>query len=158
MTSIHTICKTEAKPNERIRYMLDSCVLRRMIENPNYLTACYTKLDLKNSDVFVCDQVIYELQMQNISIEEISEKITAQLGLPFNIQSSESTTQEYIHAIELINKFSPILHWPDNLVLASAIENKTILLSCDKSLIKVATRCDHNCVNPDLIGRMEILS
>ena len=70
----------------------------------------------------------------------------------------QSTIPEYILAENLVEKFTTTLHWPDNLILAAAILNKAILLTCDKQLAEVSQRCGHKCINPDLVGTWGVVA
>lgn len=136
--------------NHPTRSLADACFVRRFAENPNYLVALSTRYNFGNSEILLCPQVHYELEKYGLSISELSTEITKILGA--KVVLAQSTIPEYILAENLVEQFAPALHWPDNLILAAAIQNKATLLTCDKVLAEVALRCGHKCINPDLIG------
>ena len=133
------------------KYALDTCFLRRITENPNYLDAVQARFDFTGTEILISETVLFEMERQGLSVEQITAKITQCLGA--NVIVSDMTTDDHILAKELASKFGTEIHWPDNLILAFAIKRDATLISCDKKLISVCRKCtSHECINPDQIG------
>lgn len=130
--------------------MPDSCTMQKIAANPNYLQALKSRFDFSNSEIITCDTVDYELTKYQISVDDISVQFFKVLGV--NVVSVDSTTDEYVLAEHLIQRNSSMLHWPDNLILASAMKHNAVLLSCDRKLLHVSTIEGHRSMNTDLVG------
>ena len=131
-------------------YALDTCFLRRITENPNYLDAVQARFDFTGTEILISETVLFEMEKQGLSVEQITTKLIQRLGA--NVTVSDMTTDDHILAKELASKFGTEIHWPDNLILAFAIKRGATLISCDKKLISVCRKIGHDCINPDQIG------
>ena len=132
------------------KYALDTCFLRRITENPNYLDAVQARFDFTGTEILISETVLFEMEKQGLSVEQITTKLIQRLGA--NVTVSDMTTDDHILAKELASKFGTEIHWPDNLILAFAIKRGATLISCDKKLISVCRKIGHDCINPDQIG------
>ena len=132
------------------KYALDTCFLRRITENPNYLNALQARFDFTGTEILISETVLFEMEKQGLSVEQITTKLIQRLGA--NVTVSDMTTDDHILAKELASKFGTEIHWPDNLILAFAIKRGATLISCDKKLISVCRKLGHDCINPDQIG------
>ena len=132
------------------KYALDTCFLRRITENPNYLNAVQARFDFTGTEILISETVLFEMEKQGLSVEQITTKLIQRLGA--NVTVSDMTTDDHILAKELASKFDTEIHWPDNLILAFAIKRGATLISCDKKLISVCRKLGHDCINPDQIG------
>ena len=117
------------------KYALDTCFLRRITENPNYLDAIQARFDFTGTEILISETVLFEMEKQGLSVEQITTKLIQRLGA--NVTVSDMTTDDHILAKELASKFGTEIHWPDNLILAFAIKRDATLISCDKKLISV---------------------
>ena len=133
-----------------VNYALDTCFLRRITENPNYLNALQARFDFTGTEILISETVLFEMEKQGLSVEQITTKLIQRLGA--NVTVSDMTTDDHILAKELASKFGTEIHWPDNLILAFAIKRGATLISCDKKLISVCRKLGHDCINPDQIG------
>ena len=133
-----------------VNYALDTCFLRRIAENPNYLNALQARFDFTGTEILISETVLFEMEKQGLSVEQITTKLIQRLGA--NVTVSDMTTDDHILAKELASKFGTEIHWPDNLILAFAIKRGATLISCDKKLISVCRKLGHDCINPDQIG------
>ena len=132
------------------KYALDTCFLRRITENPNYLDAVQARFDFTGTEILISETVLFEMEKQGLSVEQITTKLIQRLGA--NVTMSDMTTDDHILAKELASKFGTEIRWPDNLILAFAIKRGATLISCDKKLISVCRKLGHDCINPDQIG------
>ena len=135
---------------DTVKCALDTCFLRRITENPNYLDAVQARFDFTGTEILISETMLFEMEKQGLSVEQITTKLIQRLGA--NVTVSDMTTDDHILAKELASKFGTEIHWPDNLILAFAIKRGATLISCDKKLISVCRKLGHDCINPDQIG------
>ena len=137
--------------NNTVKSAPDTCFLRRITENPNYLDAIQARFDFTGTEILISETVVFEMEKQGLSVEQITAKFMQRLGA--NVTVSDMTTDDYILTKELASKFGTEIHWPDNIILAFAIKRDATLISCDKKLISVCrNHVSHDCINPDQIG------
>ena len=138
---------------QKKRYSLDTCVIRNILENPNYLSCMKMHIDFEDSRVFLSETAIWEIEKQlgeinqGLTIDAVVQEIRD--GLNADITILENSKETKIMADELLFVNQPDLHYPDNLHLAFSITQKTTLLSCDSKLVRCCKREGHSCINPN---------
>ena len=53
---------------EQTTYTLDTCVIRKILENPNYLNCISTHVNFSNSEIILTKTVLWEIKNQIQSI------------------------------------------------------------------------------------------
>ncbi len=135
-------------------FIIDTCVGRRLLGNPNYLSPLKfrTEFNWDESRILVPEQVIHELEKQGVSLSELASAVRKSLGPKmYKIHFSQDETS----ISEILLGGLSTLHAPDHFVLASAIYNRAILLTCDKNLAYAAKKCEHLVINPDMVHTNE---
>ena len=132
-------------------YTLDTCVIRKILENPNYLSCISTHVNFSNSEIILSKTVLWELknQIQSINPELTLKQIITELEQKFNaiVKIVGYSNDTILLANDLLSKYSHSLHEPDNQILAFSIIHNATLLSCDSKLIRCAKSEGHPCVN-----------
>ena len=130
----------------------DTCFIRKIVENPNYLTYTKMYLDFSDSKILLNETAIYEFgkQISEIdsinSIDEMITKIESSLGVEVEVRHNSEKVKQL--ANDLVNELGQDgLHRPDNLHMAFSIINKTTLLSCDGALIHCCEKKRHSCIH-----------
>tara|TARA_B100000676_G_scaffold249523_1_gene253646 strand:+ start:75 stop:701 length:627 start_codon:yes stop_codon:yes gene_type:complete len=130
----------------------DSCVIRKSVENPNYLVSIKTNYDFSNSTVLLSETAVREISAQldaislGITVEEIAQRI--ERNLKCSVEIMDNSQEVEMMADYLLNLYgSDGLHAPDNLHLAFSIVHKTTLFSCDYKLINVCKKNNTPCIN-----------
>ena len=132
-------------------YTLDTCVIRKILENPNYLNCISTHVNFSNSQILVSKTVLWEIKNQiksinpELSLQEIFDKLEDKLNVCVKIIAHSKET--IFLANDLLSKYSQNLHEPDNQILAFSIIHNATLLSCDSKLIKCAKSEGKPCLN-----------
>ena len=133
-------------------YSFDSCVIRKIIENPNYLNCIKMNCDFSNSTVLLSETAEFEIKKHldklppGSTIIGIVERIKKDLKCDVEIiGNSQEVEQTANLLLELYS--SKGLHYPDNLHMAFSVVHKTILLSCDYKLIRVCEMNKTTCIN-----------
>ena len=139
------------KKQKQATYTLDTCVIRKILENPNYLNCISTHVNFSNSEIVLSKTVLWEIRNQiklinpdltlNQILSELQNKINARVKI---IAHSNDTI---LLANDLLSKYSQNLHEPDNQILAFSISHNATLLSCDTKLIRCAESESHPCIN-----------
>jgi PIN domain nuclease of toxin-antitoxin system len=138
---------------QKKRYSLDTCVIRNILENPNYLSCMKMHIDFEDSMIFLSETAIWEIEKQlgeinyGLTTDTVIQKIRD--GLNADITILENSKETKIMADDLLLVNQPDLHYPDNLHLAFSITQKTTLLSCDSKLVRCCKREGHPCINPN---------
>ena len=128
---------------------LDSCVIRRIADNQNYLAALNCRMDLTGARILISETAEFELAKYGFSTDEIIDKLSSSIDAEFSVVPLSHEVN--VLAVDLIERYGPNLHWPDNLHMAFAMVNDAILLSCDRDLASCCEREGWRCVNPDVI-------
>jgi len=130
-------------------FSLDSCVIRRIADNPNYLVALNCRMDLSGARILISDTAEFEITKYGFNTDEIIDKLSSSIDAEFSVVPLSHEVN--VLAVDLIERYGPDLHWPDNLHMAFAMVNDAILLSCDRDLVSCCDREGWKCVNPDII-------
>ena len=128
---------------------LDSCVIRRIADNQNYLAALNCRMDLTGARILISETAEFEIAKYGFNTDEIIDKLSSSIDAEFSVVPLSHEVN--VLAAYLSRKYSPDLHWPDNLHMAFAMVNDAILLSCDRDLASCCEREGCMCVNPDVI-------
>ena len=140
-------------------YSFDSCVIRKIIENPNYLNCLRMNCDFSNSTVLLSKTAEFEIKKQ---IDEFSPGLTfadivdrIKKSLKCKVEVIENSQEVECTADLLLSLYSSKgLHHPDNLHMAFSNVHKTTLLSCDYKLINVCDMHKITCVNTHKPGNL----
>ena len=139
------------KQQEQTTYTLDTCVIRKILENPNYLNCISTHVNFSNSEIILSKTVLWEIknQIQSINPELTLKQILNELQEKLNtrVKIVAYSNDTILLANDLLSKYSQSLHEPDNQILAFSISHNATLLSCDSKLIRCAKSEGHPCVN-----------
>jgi len=136
---------------EQKTYTLDTCVIRKILENPNYLNCVSTHVNFSDSHIIISKTVLWEIKNQiksinpNLSLQELLNKLEEKLNVIVKIVAHSKAT--ILLANDLLAKYSQTLHEPDNQILAFSIIHNATLLSCDSKLINCAKREGKSCLN-----------
>ncbi len=128
-------------------YVLDTCAAIKIVDNPNFLSMLSCRLDLKNSTIILCSQMIFELHKNGFDLD-VLVKILESVQTKVNFETC--TNQIHQKAIYL-ESLCDSLHCGDSDILAIAYENKFDLISCDKGLVNAAKQFNVKNVNPDMV-------
>ena len=136
---------------EQTTYTLDTCVIRKILENPNYLNCISTHVNFSDSEIILSKTVLWEIrnQIQSISPDLTLKQILTELQdkLNANVKIVAHSNDTILLANDLLSKHSQSLHEPDNQILAFSIIHNATLLSCDSKLISCAKSEGHSCLN-----------
>ena len=136
---------------EQTTYTLDTCVIRKILENPNYLNCISTHVNFSDSEIILSKTVLWEIrnQIQSISPDLTLKQILTELQdkLNANVKIVAHSNDTILLANDLLSKHSQSLHEPDNQILAFSIIHNATLLSCDSKLIRCAKSEGQPCVN-----------
>ena len=131
------------------RLTLDTCVARKAYENPNYLEMLKTLVDLEHSKVIFTTVTIYEIEKKaDYHFDDVKESLESSLEIKISIGK---ITDEIFALAENLAENHELLHMPDNQILAHAIITDSVLVTCDKDLVRVAQQIGHKVLNPDKI-------
>ena len=137
-------------------YTLDTCVIRKILENPNYLNCINTHVNFSNSQIILSKTVWSEIknQLQSINSELTLEKVMSYLEdkLTAFVKIVPYSNNTIILANDLLTKHNQNLHEPDNKILAFSIIHNATLLSCDSKLISCAQSENHPCLNTNYLA------
>ncbi len=129
------------------RFTLDTCVGRKAYENPNYLDMLNTLVDLKHSSVVFTTVTIYEIEKKaDYHFDDVKENLESSLGIKISVGK---ITDEISAFAENLVENHELLHRPDNQILAYAICTDSVLVTCDKDLVRVAQQIGQKVMNPD---------
>ena len=131
-------------------FALDSCVIRRIAGNQNYLTALNCRMSLTGARILISETAEFELAKHGFNTGKIIDKLSSDLDAEFSLVPL--SYEANVLAMDLIKKYSTLLHWPDNLHMAFAMVNDATLLSCDKDLALCCETEGWTCINPDIIA------
>ena len=137
------------KTNGSKIFSLDSFVIRRIADNPNYLVALNCRMDLSGARILISDTAKFEITKYGFNTDEIIDRLSSSIDAEFSVVPLSHEVN--VLAVDLIERYSPDLHWPDNLHMAFAMVNDAILLSCDRDLASCCDREGWKCINPDII-------
>ena len=136
---------------EQKTYTLDTCVIRKILENPNYLNCISTHVNFSDSHIIISKTVLWEIKNQiklinpELSLQEILNKLEQKLNA--SVKIIDHSKETILLANDLLGKYSQNLHEPDNQNLAFSIIHNATLLSCDSKLIKCAKSERMPCLN-----------
>ena len=131
------------------RFTLDTCVGRKAYENPNYLEMLKTLVDLEHSSVVFTTVSIYEIEKKaDYHFDEVKENLESSLGIKISVGK---ITDEISAFAENLVENHELLHRPDNQILAYAICTDSVLVTCDKDLVRVAQQIGQKVMNPDTL-------
>ena len=113
---------------EQTTYTLDTCVIRKILENPNYLNCISTHVNFSDSEIILSKTVLWEIrnQIQSISPDLTLKQILTELQdkLNANVKIVAHSNDTILLANDLLSKHSQSLHEPDNQILAFSIIHK----------------------------------
>lgn len=141
-----------------LEYLWDTCSFQKSFTNNCYFDMIKIHLEPDNYNS-ICDVTKNELEKNlHLKINEIMEKFQniSKKEVCLEQISSEETTL----SIKLLKKHHKNgLHYPDNKILAHAINSNKILITCDKSLYHVAKLITHPVIFSNLTeGIIDILN
>ena len=126
-------------------------MIRKILENPNYLNCISTHVNFSDSEIILSKTVLWEIrnQIQSISPDLTLKQILTELQdkLNANVKIVAHSNDTILLANDLLSKHSQSLHEPDNQILAFSIIHNATLLSCDSKLISCAKSEGHSCLN-----------
>ena len=130
--------------NKRIAF--DTCVIRSMLENPNYASMVLTRLDLRGAMVHICATVALETRAQDVAVDLLVSMVKEQGA---DVVFGDITAQMEVDARAMVVRHAPLLHPPDNRILAYAKKNALVLFTRDQGLEAAAKREGVKAINPD---------
>ena len=133
-------------------YSFDSCIIRKMIEDPNYLNYIRNRCDFSNSTVLLSETAKFEItkQLDKFSPGSTFTEIvdTIKKSLKCDVEEMENSQQVEEIADMLLSLYcSEGLHYPDNLHMAFSDVHKTIFLTRDNKLATVCKMHKIICIN-----------
>ena len=149
--SIHGDNMSLQQCKDRRRFSLDTCVIKRIVENPNYIVALGCNVDFSNSEIIISSTAVDEIQKFGIDLNVFSEKLSKVLGVDVRITNTTLDVLEL--SIQLYEKYCEDgLHTPDDIHMAFAKITNSVLVTCDKSLAYCCFRDGVHYINPDRIA------
>ncbi len=140
---------------------MDTCFIRKIVENPNYLNYAKMYLDFSDTKILLNETAIIEFRKQISEIDSINTidemiiKIESSLKVKVEIMNNSEQVKQL--ANDLVIELGHYgLHIPDNLHLAFSIINKTTLLSCDGALIHCCKKKNHSCIHTNKLSSTQI--
>ena len=125
---------------------LDTCVIRSMMENPNYTDMVFQRIDLRGASVDVCKTVALEARGQDVALDMAVAKLEARGAV---VVHGDITARMRADAEAMLELHAPLLHRPDNYILAYAKALALVLLTRDRGLEAAAEREGVGVINPD---------
>ena len=142
-------CMVGKKNRSETRFTLDTCVGRKAHENPNYLDMLKTQVDLEHSKVILTTVSIYEIEKRaDYHFDDAKENLESSLGVKISV--GKITDEMSILAEKLVENHE-LLHIPDNQILAHAILTDSVLVTCDRDLVRAAQQIGQQVMNPDTL-------
>lgn len=141
-----------------LEYLWDTCSFQKSFTNSCYFDMIKIHLEHDNYNS-ICDVTKNELEKNlHLKINEIIEKF--QHISKKEIYLEQISSEEITLSIKLLKKYYKNgLHYPDNKILAHAINSNKILITCDKSLYHVAKLINHPVIFSNLTdGIIDILN
>ena len=127
--------------------VLDSCIGRRCYENPAYLDMLKSKIDFESRKFVFTTVSIYEI---NKRTEYGFDAVQTKLGSSFGRRIQTGTITSEMHELSgWLRDNNEELHIPDDQILAYAMMNNYVLITCDKGLEQIAKNVGHDVINPD---------
>ena len=117
-----------------------------MLENPNYARMVLTHLDLRGATVHICATVALETRAQDVAVDRLVSMVKEQGG---DVVFGDITASMEADARAMVVRHAPLLHPPDNRILAYTKKNTLVLLTRDQGLEAVAKREGVKVINPD---------
>ena len=133
-------------PNTSKEIALDTCVIRSMMENPNYADMVFQRIDLHGVSVHICRTVAHEARGQDMDLDLVVAKLE---GRGATVVFGDITARMRANAVTMLGLHEPLLHYPDNHILAYAKVLGLVLLTRDRKLETVAEKEDVGVINPD---------
>ncbi len=129
-------------------YTLDTCLIRKICENPNFVNFLNYNIRFENVTVYVNEQVAKEAQNKfGYGIDFIFNHLKNSLGA--NVCYAD-ITGVMVQDAKYRNRKNSI-GIGDNLILSFCIEMESVLVSLDKDLIATCKKLGVKCVNPDTL-------
>ena len=95
---------------EQTTYTLDTCVIRKILENPNYLNCISTHVNFSDSEIILSKTVLWEIrnQIQSISpdltlkqiLTELQDKLNANVKIVAHSNDTISVSYTHLRAHE----------------------------------------------------------
>ena len=133
-------------PNTSKRYAFDTCVLRRMMDTPNYAAMLQMHVDLLGADVHIGRTVAREALEQDVPLDFVVAMLE---GYGANVVFGDDTAQVKTTARAMLAQHAPLLHPPDHHVLAYTNVVELVLVTCDHDLEAVAMSEGTEVIDPD---------
>ena len=98
---------------EQKTYTLDTCVIRKILENPNYLNCISTHVNFSDSHIIISKTVLCEIKNQiklinpELSLEEIFNKLEEKLNS--SVKIIDHSKETILLANDLLGKYSHCL-------------------------------------------------
>ena len=128
-------------------YVLDTCAAIKIVDNPNFLSMLSCRLNLKNSRIILCSQMIFEFHKNGFDLDILVKILeSVQTKVDFK-RCTYKIHQKAIYLESLCNS----LHSGDSEILAIAYDKKFDLISCDKGLVNAAKQFNIKNVNPHMM-------
>lgn len=124
---------------------LDTCVIKKMMDNANYADMLQARIDLRGVDVHICSQVGIEARRKDLDSGVIGAKLE---GLGANVIYGQITNRMRAEA-KAMEKRRAGLHNGDSEILAYTKEWGLGLLTGDKNLAAATEMEGVDVVNPD---------
>ncbi len=134
-------------------YTFDTCVGIKICENLNVGNLLSCRINFENSTIHLSSQTVGEANRLGYDINFISQQIRKSIGTKIIFGS---ITDAMIRDASYLETHCPTLHDGDDYVLAYARATNTILVTCDKGLVKAAIMSGTKVINPDILPCKEI--
>lgn len=128
-----------------LKVAFDTCAIRSMLENPNYARMVLTRLDLRGATVHICATVALETRAQDMAVDLLVSMVKEQGA---DVVFGDITAQMRSDARAMMLR-APLLHPPDDFILAYAKMHGLVLLTRDRGLEAAASGEGVKVINPD---------
>ena len=148
MSQITTPCFSRTSQSEPKDQVWDSNTGRKCYGNPAYCDMVKTKVpDLSTSTIVFTSVSVYEI---NKRVECGFDELHSQLESAID---SEILIQKITYGMKELGLWlrdhMPVLHIPDDQILAYAMLTNSVLITCDKGLEEAAKLVNQDVINPD---------
>ena len=130
------------------KQVFDSCAGIRCYDNPAYCDMLKTKVSgLSTSTIVFTSVSVYEINKNvKCGFDELHSQLESAIDSEILIQKITYGMKEL--GLWLRNHM-PVLHIPDDQILAYAMLTNSVLITCDKGLEEAAKLVNQDVINPD---------